>query len=167
MLRARSLARSRAGIREGFANAVAFAFAVVGLVASGGCAGQESVETAKSRIAELHRSAHVAGSGIEWNGDDAGDAAVGVELLELRERLVRSDSDDRDAAIALEMATRLGRRLVERSRREDVGRSWSDPRTTGIVIGFLQHLFEVTHDERFDRASRDGLDFLFERPLGP
>jgi lantibiotic modifying enzyme len=114
----------------------------------------------------LHESAQLAGSGIEWSDVTdviAGSAGIGCFLLDLHLR----EGD----GVALELATRAGRRLLDLSQREAVGRSWRmDPKfprvmpnfshgTAGVVY-FLARLHETTHAPEFLEAARAGADHL-------
>ncbi len=120
----------------------------------------------------LHASARLAGSGIEWSDVTdviAGSAGIGCFLLDVWGRA--RAGDPATSGLALDLATRAGRRLLDRSQREAVGRSWrmdsSFPRVmpnfshgTAGIAWFLARLHEVTHVPEFLDAARDGADHL-------
>ncbi len=121
---------------------------------------------ARRCVSLLHQAAYAAGPGIEWGSTTdviAGGAGIGLFLLTMYERT--------GDGVALELATRAGRRLLDLSQREAVGRSWRmDPTfprvmpnfshgTAGVAY-FLARLFEVTKVEAFLDGARDGADHL-------
>jgi len=121
---------------------------------------------ARRCVDALHGSARLAGAGIEWSATTdiiSGSAGIGCFLLAMHEQ----EGD----GLALELATRAGRRLLELSRREAVGRSWRmDPgfprvmpnfsHGTAGVAWFLARLHEATGEAAFLDAARDGADHL-------
>jgi len=117
-------------------------------------------------VALLDGGAQVTGHGLEWSATTdviGGGAGIGLFLLQQHERT--------GDAVALDLATRAGRRLVELAVREPVGRSWRmDPAfprvmpnfahgTAGVAF-FLARLHDATGDAAFLDAARDGADHL-------
>lgn len=124
------------------------------------------LDAARSCVDRLHRGARVSGAGIDWSDTTdviAGGAGIGLFLLYMFEE----DGD----FVALDLAERAGRRLLELSQREVVGRSWRmDPTfprvmpnfshgTAGVAC-FLARLHGVTGEREFLDAALDGASHL-------
>ncbi|MSR47874.1 MAG: hypothetical protein EXS13_12575 [Planctomycetes bacterium] len=129
------------------------------------------IENARRCARVLQRKAQVAGHGVEWSDTTdviGGGAGIGLFLIALHEQ-----TGDRTA---LDLARSAGRRLVELSIREPVGRSWrmnpDFPRvmpnfshgTAGIAL-FLARLAQVSCAAGFSEAffldaASDGADHL-------
>lgn len=123
-------------------------------------------DAAHACVAALQRAARVAGHGVEWSETTdviAGGAGIGLFLLAMHEQA--------GDPLALDLASRAGRRLEQLAVREPVGRSWrmdpSFPRvmpnfshgTAGIAF-FLARLAQASGEARFLDAARDGADHL-------
>ena len=89
---------------------------------------------ARRCVDELHAAARLAGSGVEWSDTTdviAGSAGIGFFLLWMHAQ----EHDE----LALDLATRAGRRLLDRGRREAVGRSWPMDSTFPRVMPNFAH----------------------------
>jgi lantibiotic modifying enzyme len=117
-------------------------------------------------VALLHSRAIARGAGVEWNDTTdviSGSAGIGLFLLYAADALDRPD--------ARTLATRAGRRLLERGRDEAGGRKWPMDGTsaqllpnfshgTAGVAYFLATLYQATKDRAFLDAALAGASYL-------